>query len=467
MNIKNLVAVAAIAASAMVSTRSFADTTIAENVTLNADTDWRAGGVVTVPDGVTVDLNGYTLWVSGLAGSGTFTSSVPDPTTFDLTTAQTDDTRVKSYTGGTDQALGTEFAFTIAAAWKAFADYPSYDFDNNHRTLTEFKNGTSDPIDIVYEFDAATAVNSYKIQVTYNAKSYLKRSPRTWKFLGSVSGADGTWVELDSREDVTDWAQYEQRPFTFFNDTAYKFYRLRIIKNGGDNYLEFFKLEYGRVQNQVRLDLSQSAGFASFAAASNTVSGTAKFVIGGGTLSSIYDLRGLNKVTLASNETLDLAGHYLKVHAIDGTGKLTTSDTSTFSDLTTPDRAKNYATATSNGSVLEMAGNGKYPASAAFDDSLDTSVTGDAQNPCHFAYYAGFPAAGIEMNYDFGTPTYVNRYRIMGTCYSIYPSVPKSWAFEGSNDGVTWTTLDERTNQALVLNVWSEYTFFSSECHIY
>ena len=258
MNIKNLIAVAAITASAMVSTHSFADTTITENVTLTADTDWRADGVVTVPANVTVDLNGHTLWVSGLAGAGTFTSSVPDPTTFDLTTAQTDDTRVKSYQGGTDQALGTEIAFTHAA-WKAFADYPSYDFDTNHRTLTGFTNGTSDPIDIVYEFDAPTAVNSYKIQVTNNEGSYLKRSPRTWKFFGSVSGADGTWVELDSREDVTDWAQYEQRPFTFFNDTAYKFYRLRIIKNVGDNYLEFFKLEYGRVQNQVRLDLSQSA----------------------------------------------------------------------------------------------------------------------------------------------------------------------------------------------------------------
>ena len=458
MNIKNLIAVAAIAASAMVSTRSFADTNITENVTLTADTDWRADGVVTVPANVTVDLNGYMLWVSGLAGSGTFTSSVTDPTTFDLTTAQTDDTRVKSYTGGTDQALGTEFTFIHQPAWKAFADYASY--NGNQRTITAFTNETSNPIDIVYEFDAATAVNSYKIQVT-NADSYLKRSPRTWKFLGSVSGADDTWVELDSRADVTDWANYEQRPFTFFNDTAYKFYRLRIIQaNGGDTLLEFFKLEYGRVQNQVRLDLSQADGFA---AASNTVSGTAKFVIGGGTLSSNYDLRGLNKVTLASNETLDLAGHYLKVHAINGTGKLTTSDTLTFLDLTTPAAAKTCATSTSGGSPFSMSGNGKYPASAAFDDSLSTSATGDAQNPCHFAYYGGFPAAGIEMNYDFGTPTYVNRYRIMGTCDGSYSSVPKSWAFEGSNNGESWTTLDVRTNQSLVQEVWSEYAFFSSE----
>ena len=445
---------------------SYADTTIAANMTLTADTDWRADGVVTVPAGVTVDLNGHTLWVAGLAGAGTFTSSVAAPSTFDLTTAQTDTTRVKSYTGGTDQALGTEFTFSVQPAWKAFGDFASY--SSTQRICTSFTNELSSPIDIVYEFASATAVNSYKIQVTSAAASYLYRAPKTWKFFGSVTGTDGTWFELDSQENVTDWANYELRQFTFFNDVAYKYYRLRISENvnGGSHYgdvLEFFKLEYGRVQNQVRLDLSQTVGFA---AASNTVSGTAKFVIGCGTASNNADLRGLGKVSMASNETFDIAGHYLKVHSIDGAGKVKTSNTSTFSDLTTPSAAKTCVTATSGGEVLVMAGNDKYPASAAFDDSTSSSTTGSAENPCHFAYYAGFPAAGIEINYDFGEATYVNRYRVFGSSASNFNVVPKSWAFEGSNDGgTTWTTLDTRTNQSLALNTWAEYTFESSESY--
>ncbi len=73
---------------------------------LSSDLDWRSDGVVTVEDGVTVDLNGYNIWVAGLAGSGTFTSSVVAPSGFDLTTAQTDDTYVKSYKGSTEQASG-------------------------------------------------------------------------------------------------------------------------------------------------------------------------------------------------------------------------------------------------------------------------------------------------------------------------------------------------------------------------
>lgn len=430
----------------------FAAKTVSENITLTADADWRADGVVTVPEGVTVDLNGHTLWVSGLAGKGAFTSSVANPATFDLTTKQTDDTRVKSYTGGTDQALGTAFTFTSQPAWKLFADYASY--KNSQRALTEFTNGTSDPVDIVYEFDAATAVNSYKIQVT-SADSYLERSPRTWKFFGSVSGEDDTWVELDSQTDVTDWTRYEQRPFTFFNDTAYKFYRLRIIQaHGNDTVLEFFKLEYGRVQNQVRIAPSQDGGFTS---ASNTVSGTAKFVVAGGVLAANADLRGLGKISVAPRETLDLAGYYLRVHAIDGAARVTTSVTSTFADLTDPTDAKTCATATTNGTVLVMAGSNKYPASAAFDDSITSR---------NFAYYDhDFVTLGVDVciNYDFGEATYVNTYKICGTCNSDYSSVPKSWAFEGSNDGgTTWTTLDVRTNQALPFGGYAEYTFLNS-----
>ena len=444
---------------------AYADTTIANNITLTADADWRADGVVTVPQGVTVDLNGHTLWVSGLAGAGTFTSAVPDPTTFDLTTAQMDATRVKSYSGGTDQALGTEFTFTIQPAWKLFADYESYDFVANHRAITAFDSSNPTPVDIVYEFDSATTLNAYKIQVTSIEDTYLGRAPKTWKFFGSVSGEDNTWVELDSRENVTDWAIYENRQFTFFNDNAYKYYRLRILANGGGasgSVLEFFKLEYGRVQNQVRLVPSQNDGFA---AASNAVSGTAKFVVAGGKISANVDLRGLGKVTLGADEMLDLAGHYLKVHAIDGTGKVRTSDVSEFADLTSPsDRTR--ATSTVNGTVVVMAGNDKYPASAAFDDDTTTRTTGDAANPCSFVFCNDFSSNGLEINYDFGEATYVNRYRIYGSGSTMYTSVPKSWAFEGSNDGgTTWTTLDSRFGQSLPFAAYADYTFDNSESY--
>lgn len=449
---------AAIVAAICVATgATYADTTIAANMTLTADADWRADGVVTVPQGVTVDLNGHTLWVSGLAGAGTFNSSVADPSTFDLTTKQTDATRVKSYTGGTDQALGTAFTFSIQPAWKLFGDFASY--SSTQRAITDFVNGTSDPVDIVYEFDSVTALNSYKIQVT-SANSYLKRSPRSWKFFGSVTGADNTWVELDSRENVTDWTNYELRQFTFFNDTAYKFYRLRFSQaNGGDSVLEFFKLEYGRVQNQVRLDLSLVDGFV---AASNTVSGTAKFVIAGGAQSVNADLGGLGKVLIEQDELLDLAGHNLKVHAIDGRGRVKTSNTSAFTDLTSAAEAFTRATVTTNGVTYKMAGTvegtsdgSKYPPENAFDNSATS-----------FIYGTGFGDAPVEVNYDFGAATYVNRYRICP--YSTgTPGFPKTWTFEGSNDGANWTVLDSRSDLTLEKSSWYGYAFLSDASYRY
>ena len=47
-----------------------ADVTLTENMTLDADADWRDQGVVTIAEGVTLDLNGHTLRVSALAGTG-------------------------------------------------------------------------------------------------------------------------------------------------------------------------------------------------------------------------------------------------------------------------------------------------------------------------------------------------------------------------------------------------------------
>ena len=75
MNIKNLIAVAAITASAMVSTHSFADTNITENVTLTADTDWSGLGLVTIESGVTVELSGCKLSLDGLAGEGSIVTN--------------------------------------------------------------------------------------------------------------------------------------------------------------------------------------------------------------------------------------------------------------------------------------------------------------------------------------------------------------------------------------------------------
>ncbi len=52
------------------SSAAFGEMTVSQNVVLNEDTDWRDQGMVTIPAGVTVDLNGHSLAVRGLSCAG-------------------------------------------------------------------------------------------------------------------------------------------------------------------------------------------------------------------------------------------------------------------------------------------------------------------------------------------------------------------------------------------------------------
>jgi hypothetical protein len=65
---------AALAGVAMVGTLFAADRTIDADYTLTGDET--VDGVLSISEGVTLDLAGHKLTVAGLAGSGTVTSSV-------------------------------------------------------------------------------------------------------------------------------------------------------------------------------------------------------------------------------------------------------------------------------------------------------------------------------------------------------------------------------------------------------
>ena len=65
----------AVAAAASAVFPLVADVTLAENMALDADADWRDRGTVTIAEGVTLDLNGHTLRVAAIAGAGRVTDS--------------------------------------------------------------------------------------------------------------------------------------------------------------------------------------------------------------------------------------------------------------------------------------------------------------------------------------------------------------------------------------------------------
>lgn len=70
-----LVAVSALFCTAAAAPTAFGGMSVATDVTLAKDTDWRGEGAVVVASGTTVNLNGHRLYVDGLAGEGTVVSA--------------------------------------------------------------------------------------------------------------------------------------------------------------------------------------------------------------------------------------------------------------------------------------------------------------------------------------------------------------------------------------------------------
>ena len=389
---------------------AMADVTLSENVTLTADADWRSQGVVTVPSGVTVDVNGHTLWLAGLAGGGSFTSSVASAPFVSLTSSGTG----ASVPDSSCLFSGTKASDAFTSTKRAIFNVPSLSYES--------------PLCIDYDFGTATAVNMYRL-TNHNDNLANERAPRNWTFHGSADGHN--WTLLDTRENEIGWKNGEVRAYVFSNTTAYRHYRIRFTETEltTATYLQFRSLEYGHVGNQLRLDAANAAGFST---SSISVSSDVDVILHGcGAIPFSLDLRGLGKLTL--DGTLDLAGFLIKVDAIDGVGTVTTSGE--VPDGTTPlTGSGTYSACKDDGTDLSSSFSSSYPLSYAFDDNASTDAL--IENSDGFS---------VNIDYDFETPTPVNRYTVaIGTTDILKKRAPRTWKIYGSNDGVTWTELDSR-----------------------
>ena len=248
---RRLAAVLAII-TALATTGAWAeDWTVSENTTLTADTTVDA---LTVEEGVALDLNGYKLYCTSLAGSGTITSTSTDLTSPD--------------TGGTHVTWITKFGKDGATAGGELRT--TANADNNPRNLFNDFNGTdapssSDtsaavtpkrilvetaflPLAVTYDFGDGTPkkVNAYKmvaVRAGNSTKDYYKRCPKTWTFEGS-NGND-EWKPLHSADNVS-WQASGSSPkeFSFSNDTAYRYYRITFNASSATDFLEVNQLEY-------------------------------------------------------------------------------------------------------------------------------------------------------------------------------------------------------------------------------
>ena len=213
-------------AACLMAAAVMADETISADVTLSADADWRAKGMVTIAEGVTVSLNGHNLSLAGLAGAGTIDSPIAD-----LTSPSGASSSPTTFLGGN---AGNLFNNNFARNGT----------DNTRRIIVAKANL---PLIVDYDFGAGNekTIDMYNVYCG-PMQNFQKRCPKSWTFEGSNDNQN--WTVLDTRSSETGWSanNADCRTKTFENTTAYRYYRFKATaaQDNTDGYLEMVQLEY-------------------------------------------------------------------------------------------------------------------------------------------------------------------------------------------------------------------------------
>ena len=363
-------------------------TTITGSQTLSADADWTADGVVTVASGASLDLNGWTLKVAGLAGEGAITSTFAN--------LSTDTSKASSNNEFLNDGV------------------PGNAFDDSSRVIVKSDNW---PMVIVYDFSAPTLINTYRI-VNHSGNYEKVRAPGAWSLWGSSDNS--SWTELDSRTNITEWTASEVKRFDFENFTKYRYYKIDIAKstdptanNGG--YIQFKQLQYGR-KGTVAVADADSIDTAGLSISSNVVAELSGDII----LSKNCDLSGFGACSMAEGATTDLNGHDLTVSSLCGAGTIT--DTADVGNLT------GAGTASCSDGIT----------------SVDPDATADRAFNSENRVIAKAQYLPFSVAYDFGEATIVDTYSIKAADDHPASRSPATWELCGSVDGENWVSLDRR-----------------------
>lgn len=102
------------------------------------------------------------------------------------------------------------------------------------------------PIYVEFAFDEAKILDRYAL---VSANDSPERDPKAWVFSGSLDGQ--TWFEIDSQVEQTFSQRFETKEIAIKNPTAYKYYKIEISENlGNDKLTQFADLLLGTGQEQ-------------------------------------------------------------------------------------------------------------------------------------------------------------------------------------------------------------------------
>ncbi|OXS65584.1 hypothetical protein B1B04_24970 [Lysinibacillus sp. KCTC 33748] len=123
------------------------------------------------------------------------------------------------------------------SAWKAFngtINTNQYDYWCTNNIATGW---------VQIKYDSKKIVNRIRLTSSGTTAEVTKGTPKDFNILASNDGTN--FVKLGKFSDQTNWGIAETREFTFFNMTAYQYYRLEALSSNGATYVSIGEILFG------------------------------------------------------------------------------------------------------------------------------------------------------------------------------------------------------------------------------
>ncbi len=265
-----------------------------------------------------------------------------------------------------------------------------------------------------------------------------ERDPKDWTFEGSDNGTD--WTILDTRSNMQLGGRFNTTSYDVENNVAFEYYRFKITALNGSGT---FQLGEWRLLEASVPDAP--TGLSAISTAGNEVLLTwedQSNVEGGFQLERSTDnitfqqIAGLpsNSVNYYENDLTPATAYYYRVRSYNSFGS---SDFTSVLEISTLDYSGAPWDITDDGGTLTV---------SKENDNVNEDSPKFIDNNVNTKFLVGNTATLWTQYESTSSKNLVTKYSIT-SANDADSRDPKDWTFEGSDDGVSWTILDTRTNE--------------------
>ena len=149
---------------------------------------------------------------------------------------------------------------TTLVAYKAFSG-------ENTSAISSWVSANGSPESWVQiDFGSKKIANIVYVTNRNDYASFLNSSPKDFNILGSNNGVD--FVVIAEIKNQTNWTQNETRKFLIREPKEYRYYRLEILANNGENYTAIGEILYASEEGFAELPTLSEQNFTNYGATS-------------------------------------------------------------------------------------------------------------------------------------------------------------------------------------------------------